>query len=86
MNTGFIFYKDLSLSQKLCNEVYESCIKLGQPECQVIWAVLSQRFEKNITRVNFEDFDFKKQNKFLKYFKKGVYLVKKVFYLIRRVL
>ena len=85
MNTGFILYKDVSLSQKLCDEVYESCHQIGQPECQVIWGVLSQRFEKNITRVNFEEFDFNKQNKYLKYLiKKVVYLIKKVVYLIKR--
>ena len=84
MNTGFILYQDVSLIQKLCDEVYESCNQLGQPECQVIWGVLSQRFEKNITRVNFEAFEFNKQNQYLKYFiKRVLYFIKRVLYYFR---
>ena len=54
MNTGFILYKDIGLIQKLCNEVYKACSDLGQPECQIIWGVLSQKFEEYITRVDWK--------------------------------
>ena len=40
--------------QKLCDEVYKACYDLGQPECQIIWGVLSQKFEEYITRVDWK--------------------------------
>ena len=57
MNTGFILYKDISLIQKLCNEVYKACSDLGQPECQIIWGVLSQKFDEYITRVDWNNIE-----------------------------
>ena len=57
MNNGFILYKDISLMQKLCDEVYKTCLDLSQPECQIIWGVLSQKFEKYITRIDWETID-----------------------------
>ena len=64
MNTGFIIYKDVSLIQKLCDEVYKTCLDLSQPECQIIWGVLSQKFEKFITRVEWDKIDITRKEPF----------------------
>ena len=60
MATGVILYKlgdqkykDRILS--LCHEVYSSCMELNQPECQIIWCLLSQRYNDFITKVEAED-------------------------------
>ena len=55
MNTGLIFYKNIEKIQKLCNEVFEACWLIGQPECQIIWGVLSQTYEINIRRINWNE-------------------------------
>ncbi len=60
MATGFILFADVKAAQQLCDEVYSSCVELGQPECQIIWGVLSQKFKKNITRVNWKTIDISK--------------------------
>lgn len=49
MNTGIIAYSMQSKEVKikiraLCNEVYNACSELNQPECQIFWCVLSQRY------------------------------------------
>lgn len=60
MATGFILFRDLNIAQKLCDEVYSTCVNLGQPECQIVWGVLSQKFESNITRVDWKKIDIPK--------------------------
>ena len=57
MNTGLMLYADVEKAQKLCNEVYEACWLIGQPECQIIWGLLSQPFEGLITRIEWNDLD-----------------------------
>ena len=57
MTTGFILYTNLKPVQKLCDDVYNACVLLGQPECQIIWGVLAQKFEKNITRMDWKKLD-----------------------------
>lgn len=57
MNTGFIFYANVEIVQALCDEVYRTCWLLGQPECQIIWGLLSQPYEKNITRIDWQTLD-----------------------------
>ncbi len=58
MNTGVIVYKidDLIIRksiQALCAEVYNCCIEYDQPECQIFWCILSQKYEEIITKVDF---------------------------------
>lgn len=55
--TGFIFYKDVNKMTPLCDEVYAACMKLDQPECQIIWSVLSQKLGGRVTKMNITDFD-----------------------------
>jgi len=57
MSTGLIFYKEIETIQMLCDEVYETCWLIGQPECQIIWGILSQRYEKIIRRIEWSDID-----------------------------
>ena len=57
MRTGLIFYKDVDTIKPLCDQVFETCWLLGQPECQIIWGVLSQHYEKNMTRIDWDLLD-----------------------------
>ncbi|HUA26529.1 MAG TPA: hypothetical protein VMA54_20535 [Steroidobacteraceae bacterium] len=54
MNTGLIYYRTVEKVRSLCNGVFNKCWDLGQPECQIIWAVLSQRYEHLITRIEWD--------------------------------
>lgn len=55
MNTGLILYSHVSRAQPLCDSVFDACWLLGQPECQIIWSILSQKYESEITRINSQD-------------------------------
>ena len=47
MNTGIIAYAMGTRSttiRSLCDEVYNACISLEQPECQILWCLLSQPY------------------------------------------
>jgi hypothetical protein len=47
MNTGIIAYAMHIRATKiraLCDEVYNACVTLEQPECQVLWCLLSQPY------------------------------------------
>ncbi len=57
MNTGLIYFKDPRAVENLCREVYSTCWLLGQPECQIIWATLSQKYENFITRVDWNEME-----------------------------
>lgn len=54
MNTGLIYYRTMEKVRSLCDSVFHKCWDLGQPECQIIWAVLSQRYEHLITRIEWD--------------------------------
>jgi hypothetical protein len=54
MNTGIIAYYIEIESKKirsLCDEVYNACIKLKQPECQIFWCLLSQPYSDIIQSI-----------------------------------
>ena len=57
MNTGLIFYKNIQAIQALCDEVHDACWLIGQPECQIIWGMLSQKYENKIHRIGWEMLD-----------------------------
>ncbi|WP_077338947.1 hypothetical protein [Pseudocolwellia agarivorans] len=47
MNTGIIAYAMNTKNTRirsLCNEVYNACVTLQQPECQILWCLLSQPY------------------------------------------
>jgi hypothetical protein len=54
MNTGLIYYRTMEKVRSLCDSAFLKCWDLGQPECQIIWAVLSQRYEHLITRIEWD--------------------------------
>lgn len=54
VNTGLILYRHPERARALTDQIYNACWKLAQPECQIIWAVLSQRFEGMIGRLDWE--------------------------------
>jgi hypothetical protein len=55
MNTGLIYYSNVGLVREVLNEVWQVCNSLNQPECQIIWAVLSQDIDELIQRVEWSD-------------------------------
>ena len=54
VNTGLILYRDPEQARGLTDEIYKVCWQLAQPECQIIWAVLSQKFQNMIARLDWE--------------------------------
>lgn len=54
VNTGLILYRHPDMARALADQIYDVCWELAQPECQIIWAVLSQKFEDMIGRLDWE--------------------------------
>ena len=54
-NTGLIHYRNLEVSEQLAQKVYDGCVSLKQPECQIIWALQSQQFSDDIHTVRWDD-------------------------------
>ena len=54
MNTGLMKYRDFFGIIPLLDEVYQTVWRLAQPECQIIWACLSQEYEDLIQRVDWD--------------------------------
>ena len=52
MNTGLIYYRNPTKIKQLTDSVYDSCMQLSQPECQIIWGILSQDFQDRIRRID----------------------------------
>ncbi|MBF0383171.1 MAG: hypothetical protein HQL69_19285 [Magnetococcales bacterium] len=55
VNTGFITYQNYNNIMPLLNDVYSKVWLLAQPECQIIWACLSQLYSEHIQRVEWEE-------------------------------
>lgn len=51
-NTGLIHYQNIPAITPMLKEIYETVVELQQPECQIIWAALSQDFKKHIHTVD----------------------------------
>ena len=54
-NTGFIHYKNIHAVMPMLDQIYQAVWELGQPECQILWAALSQEFDDRIQRVEWKD-------------------------------
>lgn len=52
--TGFIIYINYKNVLSLIDDVYDICIEHEQPECQIYWAALSQKYTNQIHTVPFE--------------------------------
>ena len=52
-NTGLIFYNNYTQVIPMLNQIYSSCTKLMQPECQIFWAIYSQQYTDLIKTIPF---------------------------------
>jgi hypothetical protein len=52
-NTGLMLYSDYNEIMPLLDEVYNTCIMLQQPQCQIIWSVVSQKYSDKIKKIDF---------------------------------
>jgi hypothetical protein len=55
MNTGILHYEQPHLARPFVDEVFQTCWALRQPECQIIFAALSQSFEFLIQRIGWHE-------------------------------
>lgn len=63
-NTGIIFYdlnqirniRNIPL-QKMLKDIYSTCVRLKQPQCQIVWAVLSSPYQQFIQKIHFLQID-----------------------------
>jgi hypothetical protein len=51
VNTGIIHYEDFQVVMPMLTEIYQAVWELGQPECQILWAALSQPYNEHIQPV-----------------------------------
>ena len=54
-NTGLIHYARIDTIMPMLDEIYRTVWELGQPECQIVWAVVSQAYEDHIQCVAASD-------------------------------
>jgi hypothetical protein len=56
-NTGVIFYKNYKNNEymKLLETVYDCCVSMRQPECQIFWALHYPKYAEVIKIDNFDD-------------------------------
>ena len=54
-NTGIICYNNFSQIIPMLNDIYNTCIELQQPECQVFWAVYCQKYVEYIKQIEFDE-------------------------------
>jgi hypothetical protein len=55
--TTIISYRSPRLIGDLLDQVYAQTIRLQQPECQIIWSVLVQRFASSIQRADWHELE-----------------------------
>lgn len=56
-NTGIIHCTDIGLFRPMFDEIYKTITAQQQPECQIIWHILSQRYAHHIQQVSWFDLD-----------------------------
>jgi hypothetical protein len=52
-NTGLILYIDYNSVKPMLDDIYYTCVDQQQPECQIIWAIYSQKYLKKIKLIDF---------------------------------
>jgi hypothetical protein len=55
--TTIISYRNPRLIREFLDEVYAQTIRLQQPECQIIWSALGQRYASSIQRVDWHELE-----------------------------
>ena len=53
-NTGLILYNNYDEILPMLNDIYNTCIELEQPECQIIWSIYSQKYSNKIKLIQFD--------------------------------
>jgi len=53
-NTGLIYYMNIKSCMDLLTEVHKAVVDLNQPECQILWAVISNKFRDIIQSIPVE--------------------------------
>jgi hypothetical protein len=54
-NTGLILYNDHILIEPMINSIYNYCVEMNQPQCQIYWAICSQPYMHHIKRIPFNE-------------------------------
>jgi hypothetical protein len=54
-NTGMMLYSNYDEIMPLLDEVYDTCVSLEQPQCQIVWSVLSQKYKDKIKVIDFRN-------------------------------
>jgi hypothetical protein len=54
-NTGLILYINYYDVKNMLDDIYNTCINLQQPECQIIWAIYSQKYLDKIKLIDFHN-------------------------------
>lgn len=50
--TGILLYNNCVTIKPMLDEIYNLCIDLEQPECQIIWGIVSQKYEEFIKKLD----------------------------------
>jgi hypothetical protein len=53
-NTGLILYNNYDDILPMLNDIYNTCVELEQPECQIIWSIYSQKYSNKIKLIDFD--------------------------------
>lgn len=56
-NTGLMHVRDIARAAPLLDEVYEAVLRLDQPECQIIWAVVAQKHPGLVQLIPWRDLE-----------------------------
>ena len=56
-NTGLIFYYNFNLIIPMLYDIYNASIKFNQPECQIFWAIYSQKYLNYIKQIDYNEVD-----------------------------
>jgi hypothetical protein len=54
-NTGIIVYNNSKTIKPMLEEIYQLCMDLEQPECQIIWGMVSQKYDHLIQKIEWCD-------------------------------
>jgi hypothetical protein len=52
-NTGLLLYQNVGPIVPMLHNIYQSCISLQQPECQLFWSVFSYKYSSHIKIIDY---------------------------------
>ena len=53
--TGILLYNNFITIKPMLQEIYNTCVDLEQPECQIIWGIFSQKYEEHIKKLDWSN-------------------------------